>query len=467
MRSLREALRHPQSLLALVALALLPLAGGGCCWFKTNLVNTGEGVDVYGAFEFAGDVKPSSGLIVAVVGECGKKVHCFDYNTVEKDAVSGGWHYGVIVPPGDYDLLVFADRSGQGRVGRTDLVGRAKVHVPDGATGMLEGPTLQVDLAHPTDAGFHVELEERHVPTLWPSLQEDFFAKKWGLRGLVWPRWGLRHTGDEFLFGLGAEPADEPRPAEKTLRAAETRRARLARRLAKRLNPAKVQVLFVHGVQDTPLAWTTLSQLDSSRYQPWFFFYPTGLGLDQVGEELAFAIDLLAEKADTILVAHSMGGLVSRRALKALAEASPARFPLKGYLSLGTPYGGMDSANGMSDIPQELRPYVKRQSLFDVQPEGAFLTALYQGAYPEGLPFYLFYGLARADGDGTVTKESATDARAASKAVDVCSYYLDHVGLLANGNEPPVAGLRGDFATALDAIARGEPKRICSERAER
>ncbi|HEY3451278.1 MAG TPA: hypothetical protein VGK67_33275 [Myxococcales bacterium] len=446
-------------MLALLASALLLLCGTGCCWFSNNLVNTGDGVDLYGEFEFAGGVQPSTDLVVAVVAPCAKKEHCYDVNTVEKDSLSGGWHYGVIVPPGDYELLVFADRSGDGKINRNDLVGRAPVHVPKGAeaAGMVEGPALKVDLANPTDAGFHVDLKERHVPTLWPSLRDRFFDKKWGLRGLVWPAWGLRHTDNEFLFGLGAD--SEPRPAEKD------RRARLAKRLAKKVNASKVQVLFVHGVQDTPLGFDALSQLDPARYQPWFFFYPSGLGLAQLGEELAMVVETLAEKADTLLVAHSMGGLVSRQALKNLAAGNPAKFPLKGYVSLGTPYGGMDSANGMNNIPVSLRPYVKRQSLFDVQPEGPFIAELYQGAYPEGLPFYLFWGNARGDGDGTVSKASATDPRAASRAVDVCDYYLDHVGMLANGNEPPVAGLRGDFQLALDNLASGKPGLICSDKA--
>ncbi|MGC4118002.1 MAG: alpha/beta hydrolase [Myxococcales bacterium] len=457
MHSLREDLRHAQSLLAVAAGVLLALSGSGCCGLRTNFVNTGYGVDVYGAFEFAGGQKPTSGLVVAVVADCAAREHCYDYNTVEQDAFDQGWHYGVIVPPGDYDLLVFADFDGDGQVGRDDLVGRSPIHVPREATGMLEGPKIQLDLAHPMDAGFHVDLKEHHVPMLYTSLGDRFFDKKWGLRGLAWPVWGLHHTDDDFLFGLGVEPKDEPRPTDKA------RRARLSKRLAKRINTSKIQVLFVHGVEDTPVAWTTLSALDPARYQPWFFFYPTGLGLDQLGSELADVVEVLSESAQTVLVAHSMGGLVSRRALKALAEEARPKFPLLGYLSLGTPYGGMDSADGMNNIPVALRPFVKRQSLFDVQPDGTFLANLYQGAYPDGLPFYLFWGNSKGDGDGTVTKESATDARATAKALDVCSFNLDHVGLLANNPEADTERLRADFAAALDAIVKGEPKKVCSE----
>lgn len=461
MRSLRETPRHAQYLLPLAA-ALLGLGAAGCCLFKTNLVNTGVGVDLYGRLEFVGESRPKGDLVVAVVGECGSKEHCYDVNTVAPDAIDKGWHYAVIVPPGDFDLLVFSDPEGDGEIGRTDLVGRAKVRVEAGAEsgGMMEGPTLQVDLDHPTDAGFHVALKPNAVATFHPSLQDKFFAKKWGPRGLAWPVWGLRHTDNEFLFGLGAP--DEPSEPGAKKKDRQERRARLSKRIAKRAQKSKVQVLFVHGVEDTPVCWSALSQLDPNRYQPWFFFYPTGLGLTHLGEELAMVVDALAEHAPTVLVAHSMGGLVSRRAIKVLAEESPAKFPLLGYLSLGTPYGGMPSANGMNKIPAALRPYVTRQSLFDVQPASAFLDDLYQGAYPESLPFYLFYGTAQGGmGDGTVALDSATDRRAASRAVEACPYNLDHVGLLANGQEAAVPALKAAFGAALENIVGGKADKVC------
>lgn len=455
---------HTASHLAHVLAAVLLLPGAGCSRIMPNPVDTGDGIDLFGDLELAGGIRPSCpkqervrypGLVLAAVDPSRKKPHVVDSSTVGPDAIDAGWHYGIILAKGDYDLLVFADRNNDGTVHRTDLVGSAKVHVvqgPSDAPGMLRGPTIRVDLAHPTDAGFDLSIAEHRVEPLRASLDDRFFDAKWGLRGLIWPSWVLHHTDDQFLFGLRS--AGDPE---------EYRRQR-AKMLEKVVPQGKTQVLFVHGIDDTPRAFTALSKLDPARYQAWFFFYPTGLGLEQTGSELAEDAKALSEKADTVLVAHSMGGLIARQAIKVLALQNASTFPLKGYLSLATPYGGMESANGMNSIPRELLPYVKRQSLFDVQPESAFLTRVHQG-WPEGLSFYLFWGHAKADGDGTVKSESATDSRAASHAVDVCEYHLDHTGMLAKGNETVAEDLLGDFKHAIDLLASGMATRFCSGKA--
>ena len=47
-------------------------------------------------------------------------------------------------------------------------------------------------------------------------------------------------------------------------------------------DPAKVPVLFVHGALGTPLGWRDMvGRMDAERFQPWFYYYPTGIPLDQ------------------------------------------------------------------------------------------------------------------------------------------------------------------------------------------
>ena len=48
-------------------------------------------------------------------------------------------------------------------------------------------------------------------------------------------------------------------------------------------DPDKIPVLFVHGIGGTPLDWKYLAKgLDRHRFQPWFYYYPSGLRLNLV-----------------------------------------------------------------------------------------------------------------------------------------------------------------------------------------
>ncbi len=100
--------------------------------------------------------------------------------------------------------------------------------------------------------------------------------------------------------------------------------------------PGKIPVLFVHGLQSSPLAWLkVLNDLRGDpkirdRYQFWLFMYPTGTPfpisattLRQQMYELRDVID--PRHADpmldqTVLVGHSMGGLISKMMIVASGD---------------------------------------------------------------------------------------------------------------------------------------------------
>jgi pimeloyl-ACP methyl ester carboxylesterase len=96
-------------------------------------------------------------------------------------------------------------------------------------------------------------------------------------------------------------------------------------------DPNRIPVVMVHGLVSSPLTWREMvNDLWSdpairSRYQFWFFFYPTGkpfpVSADFFRRELA-AVRAECDPDGTsdvldrmVLVGHSMGGLVSRLAL--------------------------------------------------------------------------------------------------------------------------------------------------------
>jgi len=109
----------------------------------------------------------------------------------------------------------------------------------------------------------------------------------------------------------------------------------------------KTPVLFVHGINGTPASFHTLiGNLDRSRFQPWVYYYPSGAHLGAVADHLDQTIKRLQLQHGfkrLLLVAYSMGGLVSRGfLLRNQTETRRADIPL--FVSISSPWGGVPSA---------------------------------------------------------------------------------------------------------------------------
>lgn len=78
-------------------------------------------------------------------------------------------------------------------------------------------------------------------------------------------------------------------------------------------NPNKIPVIFVHGIANGPTLWReVLSNIDRERFQPWLFYYPSGVRLGMISDFLTEAVFQLQKQYDFeefYAVAHSMGGL--------------------------------------------------------------------------------------------------------------------------------------------------------------
>lgn len=93
-------------------------------------------------------------------------------------------------------------------------------------------------------------------------------------------------------------------------------------------DPSRIPVIFVHGLVSTPLTWREMANdlwADSSirsRYQFWFFLYPTGKPFGLSAAALRASIEDVRRRCDPdgrcaslsqiVLIGHSMGGLISR-----------------------------------------------------------------------------------------------------------------------------------------------------------
>jgi pimeloyl-ACP methyl ester carboxylesterase len=183
----------------------------------------------------------------------------------------------------------------------------------------------------------------------------------------------------------------------------------------------KTPVLFVHGINGSPRNFSALiERLDRRRFQPWVYYYPSGAHLGAVADHLAQTMRKLQVQygfTQFAVVAHSMGGLVSRGFLQRYVAGGAARVPL--FVSIATPWGGHKGAElGVRTAPAVVRVWI------DMAPGSEYQRSLY-GRDP-GVPHYLFFTMR----DGTVTLESQLAAAAQKGAVRVEGYNETHMGVL-------------------------------------
>lgn len=216
-------------------------------------------------------------------------------------------------------------------------------------------------------------------------------------------------------------------------------------------DPARIPVLFVHGALGHPGNFTTLADsLDRRRYQPWFAYYPTAVGLDVVAAaldrwlqalEVEYAFPRLA------VVAHSMGGLVARRYLAGDRDGLGGALDALAFVSIATPWQGHASAAlGVERAP------VVAPSWFDMAPGSPFLVALLERPLPSYAVHDLYFAFGgsrrrRIANDGVVTVASQLDRRVQDQARRVLGFDAGHAAVL---HDPDVVDeLRRSLAELL------------------
>ena len=321
--------------------------------------------------------------------------------------------FGILLPGGSYDLVYFADLNHDGFYSTGEVVGESQADAPVlvGASASADGvivaaPTIAIDLAAPQSYRTAIRMEVDPDPMVVDSVADPIFDPKYGELGVYQPAGFLAKVN--VLYSIGD-------PDFK-----------------------KTQVVLVHGINGTPRDFATLvPSLDPKRYHAWVFYYPSGLPLDNLGKILALVVQKIAAAGPKdmrlALVAHSMGGLVGRRAINELCLEGKPDY-LRVYASFDTPYGGVEAVAGAVKRGTELVP-----SWVDVAAGSPFLTRMHEMALPEDLPFQLFFGWGihgqhgpAPAGDGTITLESQLDPRAQAVATGMSGYGQTHVGILSD-----------------------------------
>jgi len=200
-------------------------------------------------------------------------------------------------------------------------------------------------------------------------------------------------------------------------------------------NPQKIPVLFVHGVGGNPSEWKTLAQgLDRQRFQPWFYYYPSGLRLPLLGEMLSEELQYMQEQYEftkMAVIAHSMGGLVSRSAINDLIYEERSDF-IQWYLTLSTPWMGHDMASKGVEYSPVIIP-----CWYDMSPGSPFLQQLFNKPLPHKLPYHLLFSyggeqslFVKESSDGVIALRSQLRSEAQDAAITIRGFNADHVGIL-------------------------------------
>ncbi|HEX5220947.1 MAG TPA: alpha/beta fold hydrolase [Verrucomicrobiae bacterium] len=201
--------------------------------------------------------------------------------------------------------------------------------------------------------------------------------------------------------------------------------------------PKKKPVIFVYGISGSAQDWRKIfATIDRDKYQLWLFQYPSGLRLDKSANALSSALLLLKQhhKFETIdVVAHSMGGLVSRGAIQRTVSLTGTNF-IPHFVTISTPWGGHQAAELAVKHLNFPVP-----SWRDMAPDSDYLKEILSRPLPPGTRHDMLFSYKSSGGiglpsenDGVVSVPSQLLPQVQDVAASVLGVYADHMGILAS-----------------------------------
>ena len=331
--------------------------------------------------------------------------------------VGTGKHFGLNLPEGDYQLLVFADKDEDQVFDQTEVVGQKAITLDQVTCPDKVLDRIEIKLSSPRQIDWAEAIPK-------PNLAEP-------QQSLFYPTGSIRNL-DDPLFSENVATLGMYDPASFLEKAPTMFFA-----LEEDLN-YKIPVVFVHGVGGTIRAFEPIiSQLDRTRYKPWFFYYPSGGDLDLLAETFyrIFLSGKVIHNADMpmIIIAHSMGGLVVREALNRY-ESHQKKGNVELLITIATPFGGHPAA-----ASGEKHGLIVLPSWRDVNPENEFIKRLFRKPLPKTIEHQLLYAydnpatikLSR-NSDGVVPLSSQLRLEAQQQASGQLGFESSHTGILKN-----------------------------------
>jgi len=395
---------------AWAALAAAVLASAGC-----SLIGLKPQLEETAAIAYyTGTVtreSPGKGPLIVVLRDTRSSAVAF-YDIVPRQ---GAYH--LLAEPGSYEVFAFEDANGNFAFEpdeRFASLGAAPVNAhgnldPAARGALVVGAGGDRSRVHAIDLsaqGLATVLTRRAARVgVTTTLDDPRFAPENVEAGVYRPMDFLRNTGPGLFF---LEPYD----------------------------PARIPVVFVHGMDGSPRDFATIiDHLDRSRLQPWVYFYPTGSSLsfsawalDQELEELQSRLGV----SRFYLVAHSMGGLVSRGAIN-LRLADGRKAGVERFITISTPWLGHAGAKlGVAMSP------VVVPSWEDMAPGSVYLQGLFAVSWPSEIERSLLFGhrgrslVTPGKDDGVVAVESVLAYPAQDGAHLVYGQTEDHTSILSS-----------------------------------
>ncbi|NLG17029.1 MAG: putative lipase [Fibrobacter sp.] len=381
---------------------------------KKRLISPENCIAVYGQVQNPDSLMHNL-LVVAISHRFGK-VEIVDYHQLYKAG-----YFSLYLPSGQYPVYVFADKNNNGVFENTECAGfytdSPMLSVNKSKERRLIGPiVLKVSgrKVYNLDMPFSLkaaELEKKVESKYYPagtirSLDDQIFSPEIGMLGMYEPVNFLQRAGG-YLYAL------------------------------EELDTNKSPVIFVHGFGGTPREFKYMvEKIDRSRYEPLFFYYPSGERLQMVAD-IMYEIFLSQRVFDmrrrnVIICAHSMGGIVSRAAINRYVMDGKEEF-LKAFISFATPYGGNESAaSGLNQAPLVIPAWK------DIASGSTFISSLYATRLPQEIPFYLFFAYRSPkllkigdNSDGTIDLKSQLYSPAQFSANAVFGFDETHTSILS------------------------------------
>jgi hypothetical protein len=330
--------------------------------------------------------------------------------------------YYLFLPEGNYQILVFADINGDSLIEKNELISccgdscSLSVERKKAVKGIIKAEDISVNPDRARSSDVPVSLE---VPTIKGARLSGHIAS-----GIITTLDDERFDEENGYLGL-YQPV------------AYFERVNGFFYMLEEYDREKIPVIFVHGIEGSPKDWRSIVEgLDRKHFQPWFFYYPSGLRLETVAEIFNETfLSTGSQRIDSMIIAaYSQGGLIVREAMNICNSGKKQENIPQLYISFSTPYGGVDvAASAVAHSP------VVVPSWIDLASDSVFIIALYRNELPQGTKFDLFFAYGSShffkfgqNDDGTITLKSQLNPKAQKEATQIRGFNETHSEILTN-----------------------------------
>jgi len=334
--------------------------------------------------------------------------------------VSSGETFYMLVPNAEYTVFAYSDSNGDFAYQPGEPAARIDNPVINWFKDMqiqdrvdIEALQIQqIELADTTtlekklDISFEALHKETRVSDNFLSVvswDDERFSTEIATRSMWEPTWFLREVG----YGLYA---------------------------LKKFDPAKKSILLVHGVMDSPPVFETLAETIPDEYQLLLFHYPSGFPLRHTAYVLNEVLDELVRRnqipPQLDIIAHSMGGLVSKGLLFLADDALSQRLRL--FISIASPFGGDASAVWTKRSP------IVAPVWWALVPDSPYLQKIAEVDLSDGPRHHLIFAYSheaagKSEGDdGVVTLTSQLEKSSQRNATAIYGIADNHKGAVSN-----------------------------------